>query len=70
MPRWDTGQGGLLTDPLRRGARWGGLHSSLDYARVFRLSQVLVDARNATAQGPEAVGAANGPVGASWIVKG
>jgi UDP-N-acetyl-D-glucosamine dehydrogenase len=39
-------------------------HSSFDYARVFRLSQVLVDARNATAHLPEAAG------GASWIVKG
>ncbi|HSW31564.1 MAG TPA: nucleotide sugar dehydrogenase [Longimicrobiales bacterium] len=45
-------------------------HSSLDYARVVRLSRILVDARNATADIPEAQAAASQPGGANWIVKG
>jgi UDP-N-acetyl-D-glucosamine dehydrogenase len=44
-------------------------HSSFDYARVVRLSQALVDARNATARVPGAVGA-SGLGGTRWIVKG
>lgn len=45
-------------------------HSSFDYGRIFRLSQALVDARNATARLPEAGAAAEKPGGARWIVKG
>ncbi|MDP2957967.1 MAG: nucleotide sugar dehydrogenase [Longimicrobiales bacterium] len=45
-------------------------HSDFDYARIVRLSRILVDARNATARVPEAVAAASRPGGASWIVKG
>ena len=45
-------------------------HSSLDYARILRLSQALVDARNATAHLPEAAAAATRPGGTRWIVKG
>jgi len=45
-------------------------HSAFDYGRIFRLSQALVDARNATARVPEAGAAAEKPGGARWIVKG
>lgn len=45
-------------------------HSDFDYGRIFRVSQALVDARNATARLPEAAAAAERPGGARWIVKG
>lgn len=45
-------------------------HSDFDYGRIFRQSQALVDARNATARLPEAGAAAERPGGARWIVKG
>lgn len=42
-------------------------HSCFDYERIWRLSQVLVDARNATASVPSAAGASTPR---RWIVKG
>jgi UDP-N-acetyl-D-glucosamine dehydrogenase len=45
-------------------------HSNVDYARVLRLGRIVVDARNATANLPEAKAAARRPGGAQWIVKG
>ena len=45
-------------------------HTAFDYVRIFELSKVLVDARNATARVPEAGATADRPGGARWIVKG
>lgn len=43
-------------------------HSGFDYSRIYRLSKVLVDARNATSKIPELQGSLRGGSG-RWIVK-
>ena len=75
VPAWQTEDGVQrqsvpLTDGLLEGVDAVVIvtdHSSLDYAKVFKASRILVDARNVTASLPEATSSGHPQ---RWIVKG